>query len=98
MDKIYTIDEIRRIVVPLAKEYDLAKVYLFGSYARGEANTASDIDLLLIGSIDFRPMDVFAFAEDLHEISGKAVDVYELREINVNSPLYQSIQREGVAV
>lgn len=98
MDKIYTQVELMSFIRPLMEKYHVAEVRLFGSYARGEANTASDIDLLLIGSIDFRPMDVFAFAEDLHEISGKAVDVYELREINVNSPLYQSIQREGVAV
>lgn len=50
MDKIYTIDEIQSIVVPLAKEYALAKVYLFGSYARGEADEKSDIDLRLEGA------------------------------------------------
>lgn len=98
MEKIYTQAELMSLIRPLMKKYRVAEVRLFGSYARREATAASDIDLLLIGDVDFCPMDVFAFAEDLHETSGKAVDVYELREINVDSPLYKSIQQEGVAV
>ncbi len=42
-----TIDEIREKVTPVAKEFDLREVYLFGSYARGEANEDSDVDLLV---------------------------------------------------
>jgi predicted nucleotidyltransferase len=31
---VYTIDEIKRRIEPVAKEYNLAAVYLFGSYER----------------------------------------------------------------
>ena len=34
---ICTLDEIRRIIVPIAQKYNLSAVYLFGSYARGTA-------------------------------------------------------------
>lgn len=44
-NKIYTIDEIRAIIVPIAKQYGVQSVYLFGSYARGEATEESDLDL-----------------------------------------------------
>ena len=44
-DKIYTIDEIRSNISPIAKKYGVERVYLFGSYARGEATKSSDIDL-----------------------------------------------------
>lgn len=44
MDKIYTLDEIRECIVPIAKEYGVEKVYLFGSYARGDATEQSDLD------------------------------------------------------
>lgn len=97
-NRIYTQMELRALVLPLMEKYRVAEAKLFGSYARGDADEESDIDLLLIGGQDFRPMDVFAFAEDLHENSGKTVDVYELREISRNSALYQSILREGVVV
>ena len=43
----YTIEEIRRRVTPVAQKYHLAAVYLFGSYARGDATADSDIDLLV---------------------------------------------------
>ena len=43
----YTLEEIRRRVEPVARKYGLAAVYLFGSYARGEATADSDVDLLV---------------------------------------------------
>lgn len=44
---ICTLDEIRRIIVPIAQKYNLSAVYLFGSYARGTAREDSDPDLLV---------------------------------------------------
>lgn len=44
---IYTIDEIKKIITPIAERYKLKAVFLFGSYARGAANENSDIDLMI---------------------------------------------------
>ena len=41
----YTIDEIRDIVTPIAQQYGVDSLYLFGSYAKGIANEKSDIDV-----------------------------------------------------
>ena len=35
-NRIYTIDEIKAIVEPIAKSYGVKRVFLFGSYARGK--------------------------------------------------------------
>jgi len=35
---VYTIDQIKEKIVPIAKQYDLSKIYLFGSYARGKGS------------------------------------------------------------
>lgn len=43
-DKVYTLDEIRTIAAPIAKDHGVAALYLFGSYARGEATPQSDLD------------------------------------------------------
>ena len=43
-DKIYTLDEIKAIAAPIARQYGVAAMYLFGSYARGEATPKSDLD------------------------------------------------------
>ena len=42
----YSIDEIRQKVVPVAKKYGVKRLSLFGSYARGEADSNSDVDFL----------------------------------------------------
>ena len=42
--KIYTIDEIKAIASPIAESHGVAALYLFGSYARGEATSDSDLD------------------------------------------------------
>lgn len=44
---IYTAEEIRLRITPVAVRYRLKAVYLFDSYARGEATDESDIDLLI---------------------------------------------------
>jgi hypothetical protein len=41
----YSIPELQAIVTPLAQKYGADRIFLFGSYARGEATQNSDIDL-----------------------------------------------------
>lgn len=54
----YSIPELRAIVTPLAEKYGAERIYLFGSYARGEAKSDSDIDL----RIDKGPIRGLQFA------------------------------------
>ena len=42
---IYTIKEIKTIIKPILNKYGIFEIYLFGSYARGEAKENSDIDI-----------------------------------------------------
>ena len=41
----HTVSEIQSIVFKLAQKYGAQRVFLFGSYARGDASPTSDIDL-----------------------------------------------------
>ena len=43
----YTMEELQRRIAPVAEKYGLSAVYLFGSYARGDATAQSDVDLLV---------------------------------------------------
>ena len=94
----YTIDEIKEIVTILAARYGADRIYLFGSYARGEATAASDIDVIVVGGANFRPRDIFAFGEELRQRTQKDVDAFEIREVNTGTPFYESIMREGVKI
>lgn len=51
---ILTIGEIKRLIKPIAVKYKVKEIYLFGSYARGDANESSDIDFLVFGGENFR--------------------------------------------
>ena len=48
---VYTIDEIKAKIIPIAKQYNLSNVFLFGSYARGEEDENSDVDILLVNDL-----------------------------------------------
>lgn len=44
-DGVYSIDEIRAIVAPIAQKHGVESVSLFGSYSRGQGTEHSDVDL-----------------------------------------------------
>lgn len=50
-----TEDFLSRIVDAIVKEADPEQIYLFGSYARGQAGEDSDLDLLIIEKDGFGP-------------------------------------------
>ena len=41
----YTIEELRKIITPIAQAHGLRSVSLFGSYSKGTARRDSDVDL-----------------------------------------------------
>ena len=44
---VYTLDEIAQRSRTVSEKYHLSAVYVFGSYARGEAREDSDVDLVI---------------------------------------------------
>ena len=43
---IYTIEELKAIIEPIANEQSIHELYLFGSYARGDAAEDCDADII----------------------------------------------------
>lgn len=97
-EHIYSKEELTAIISSLLKKYSAQHAILFGSYARQEAGASSDIDLIVVGGETFDPTDIFALADDLHRMTGKDVDVYELSEINTGTDFYDAILAEGVRI
>ena len=79
--KAYTLDEIRDIVSRLARQYGAKRVYLFGSYARGEADASSDIDLCVDGESIRSLLDLGDLYSDLEGALGKPIDLITLNSL-----------------
>lgn len=75
---VYTIDEIKAKIIPIAKQYNLSKVYLFGSYARGEEDENSDIDVALEIEDESQYMDVY---EILSNVFNCDVDILLVNDL-----------------
>lgn len=71
---ILSFREIRNCVCELADAYGIERAYLFGSYARGEANGASDVDIR-VDKGDAHGFALGGFQYDLAQALGKEVDV-----------------------
>lgn len=75
---VYTIYEIKAKIIPIAKQYNLSNVYLFGSYARGEEDENSDIDIALEIEDESQYMDVF---EILSRVFNCDVDILLVNDL-----------------
>ncbi|MCH5261162.1 MAG: nucleotidyltransferase domain-containing protein [Lachnospiraceae bacterium] len=72
---IYTIDDIRNKTTPIAKEFGISRMSLFGSYARGEATDDSDVDLYIDRGKLSNLLQYFAFVDELENALHCHVDV-----------------------
>ncbi len=97
-DKVFTITDIKALVKPIAEKYNVDEIYLFGSYARDEADQNSDLDFLVFGGQNFKLTMIFSLAEELRAILNKKVDVFEINEINQDSEFYKTIMKERLRI
>ena len=71
---MYGISDIQRIVSPIAARYGVERMYLFGSYARGDSTPNSDVDLR-IDKGDVRGMQMAFLLSDLEDALQLPVDL-----------------------
>jgi uncharacterized protein len=74
-----TTQQIKDTVTDYFKDKPVKRVYLFGSYARGEANEDSDVDLGVI--IERKRMNLWQYASmatGLEEILNKKIDLIQV--------------------
>lgn len=90
--------DIENSIKELLARYNAEYALLFGSYARGEETDESDIDVLIFGGENFKKSNIFAFAEELRNITGKNVDAFEICEVDRSTPFYDNIIKEGIKI
>lgn len=84
------------------------KIILYGSYARGDYNTSSDVDIMILTDFNFEEIekyrdDISDIAFDIELETGiilspiiKNIDKYNSR-VNI-VPFYTNVQKEGVVL
>jgi hypothetical protein len=95
-DKIYTVEEIKDIVTPIAESHGVSKVYLFGSYARREATAKSDVDIWIDRG---KVRTLFALGglyADLEEQLHKSIDI--ITDDAMDDKFHRGIKSEEVII
>lgn len=85
--------EVIEEIIALAKKYDIKKIVLFGSRARGDYKRTSDIDLAVEGG------DVALFSLDVEEETTTLLkyDIVDLGRA-IQEELREAIKREGKTI
>ena len=95
-DKIYSVEEIRRLVNPVLSRNNVRKAVLFGSYVKGSADEKSDVDILLDSGLT--GLQFVGLIEDIRFALDKDVDVFDVTHIVPDSKIYSEISRDGVVI
>lgn len=75
------LEKIKKEIVPTLRRYDVIKASVFGSYARGEEDLKSDIDLLV----------QFKGSKSLLDLVGLELELKDKLKVNVDVLTYNSI-------
>ena len=86
--KVLTVEEIQKAVIECMPKDFIDKVYLFGSYARGEADENSDVDLHIYTKNHCSLLKVSGYRLDLVEKLGVEVDMV-FNQLSRESPFYR---------
>lgn len=75
---------IKEAVVPIAYNYGVKKLYLFGSYAKGTANEESDLDLLIEKGKPMSLLKLSGMRQKVQEALNLSVDLITTAGIEEN--------------
>ncbi len=96
--RVLSLGEIKNAVSDAAAEIpQIDRVVLFGSYARGEARSDSDIDLRIEYQGNLGLLLLGKFVEDVRVSTGKELDVVTKADLG-DDAFAQAIEREGVVI
>ena len=93
-----SIEDIQAYIIPVIKRYPVERVILFGSYARGDADGTSDIDLIIDSQGRLHNRKIFALGGELLTVLPVRADVYDFLEIANPSVMYDNIIKEGIVI
>ena len=92
--EIYTIEQLKTILIPVFKIYGVKSAVLFGSYGKESAKSNSDIDLLVDSRL--RGLQFVGLMEDVRNVLDKEVDLLDISHVEKNSKVQAEIRKTGI--
>lgn len=97
-EKIYTIEEIKKMLEELLRDKPVYQVILFGSYAKKKATKKSDVDLIIDTNSELKGFALLKLICQIEEKLQKNIDGFEKNEIIEDSLIDKEIKETGVVV
>ena len=88
-----------KVIADYFKTQPVLKAWLFGSFARGEETTKSDVDILFVPDRSGKPFTLFTMGGmymDLKELLGREVDLVE--EGSLRPYAAESVNRDKILI
>ncbi len=104
LEKQEAITQIKKLTEPIFKKYGVEKAYVFGSYARGDYNEESDIDIIIVAKNIRSLLVIGAILEALKQVLQREVDLIEeecFEEDDIEDweqEFYDNIKKERVII
>ena len=96
IEAIPDLNEIKNIAIPILKKYGVKSAGLFGSFAREEAKTDSDIDLLIEFDDEKMAYKIIDLHIELEEAFGRKIDLISYKWIDPH--IKQSILNDEIRI
>ena len=90
---VFTIEDIKKRVIPIVIKYGINTFSLFGSYARGEATDDSDLDFVMDKG-DLRGLQYVSLVQDLEDEFDCHVDV--ISKGSSNKKFLEAVSKDEV--
>ena len=79
---VNSLEEVKQLAIPILKAHKIKKAAVFGSFARGDFDDKSDVDILIEPPEGFSLFDLAGLHLDLEDTLGRKVDVVVYNSIN----------------
>lgn len=95
-EMVLKLETIKAAISDVLSKHNVSACYLFGSYAKGKATGASDIDLMIVSDIE--GIELYQIIDELENKLKKKVDLIRLETAIQNVKLMNEILKDGIKI
>ena len=96
--QVLTKEEIVKKLMPIFDSIPIEKAILFGSYARGNPTSLSDVDIMIDSNGRIKGIDFFGVLDEITETLEVPVDLIEASQLIAGGRTEKEISESGVVI